>query len=75
MAMEDFLLQDDDSAAKFEQSMWMDEHLQQDTNRGVLNQAIDDITSSRVSPFLSVDVEYGMEWYLRAKTELLHTEG
>ena len=54
MTLEELLFKEDESEAEIEQSMWMDEHLQQDANRGVLNQAMDGITGGRVTPIQSM---------------------
>ena len=80
MALEELSFQEDESAAEIEQSMWMDEHLQQDTNRGVLNQAMDDITGGRVSPIQSTlntewsDIsERQRNYYTRKAKEVIDT--
>ena len=78
MALEELSFQEDKSAAEIEQSMWMDEHLQHDTNRGVVNQAMDDITGSRVNPMQSTlntewsDISERQRNYYTRKEALCH---
>ena len=81
MASEDLALQDDnDSDREMEQSIWIDDQLQQDSKREALNKAMDDITTGRVSP---IQCTLDSPWdkitqrqrtcYTRKATEVLDT--